>query len=205
MSLEAEIQNKIDAAVADGDEEALRKLLSDLYEPTEHSEKPFDAAIRLRPEIAAEVAELALESDAALNWANRISRAARRVAYQRKTAGVFDGLRIVEEGDSWFQYPLLLDDTIDQLGRDDDKAIFSLSGAGDLLGDMADRREYVEALEKTAAPVLLLSGGGNDLLGGGRFASVLLPYAEDKGPEDLLNLPLLEWSCARRSMPTGGF
>lgn len=192
MSLEAEIQNKIDAAVADGDEEALRKLLSDLYEPTEHSEKPFDAAIRLRPEIAAEVAELALESDAALNWANRISRAARRVAYQRKTAGVFDGLRIVEEGDSWFQYPLLLDDTIDQLGRDDDKAIFSLSGAGDLLGDMADRREYVEALEKTAAPVLLLSGGGNDLLGGGRFASVLLPYAEDKGPEDLLNLPLLE-------------
>lgn len=192
MPIEVEIQHKIDAAVADGDEEALRKLLTDLYEPAEHSEKPFDAAIRLRPEIAAEVSELALESDAALNWANRISRAARWLAYRRKTARGFDGLRIVEQGDSWFQYPLLLDDTIDQLGRDEDKAIFSLSGAGDLLGDMADRREYVEALEKTSARVLLLSGGGNDLLGGGRFASVLLPYAEDKGPEDLLNLPLLE-------------
>lgn len=192
MSIEAEIQRKIDVAVADGDEEALRKLLSDLYEPTEHSEKPFDAAIRLRPEIASKAAELALESDAALNWANRISRAARWLAYRRKTARGFDGLRIVDEGDSWFQYPLLLDDTIDQLGRDEDKAIFSLSGAGDLLGDMADRREYVEALEQTAAPVLLLSGGGNDLLGGGRFASVLLPYAADKGPEELLNLPLLE-------------
>jgi N-acetylmuramoyl-L-alanine amidase len=192
MAIEAEIQSKIDAAVTDGDEEALRKLLSDLYEQAEHSEKPFDASIRLRPEVAAEIADLALESDAAMNWANRISRAARWLAYRRKTARGFDGLRIVEEGDSWFQYPLLLDDTIDQLSRDDDKAIFSLSGAGDLLGDMADRREYVDALQKTAAPVLLLSGGGNDLLGGGRFASVLLPYAKDRPPADLLNMPLLE-------------
>ncbi len=96
MAIEAEIQSKIDAAVTDGDEEALRKLLSDLYEQAEHSEKPFDASIRLRPEVAAEIADLALESDAAMNWANRISRAARWLAYRRKTARGFDGLRIVE-------------------------------------------------------------------------------------------------------------
>ncbi|MDI7865325.1 hypothetical protein MRS76_25870 [Rhizobiaceae bacterium n13] len=133
MSIATEIQGKIESAVADGNEEALRKLLNDLYEPAEQTDKPFDAAIQLRPEIKREIAEVAVESDAAMNWANRIGRATRWLAYLRKTAGGFDGLRIVEEGDSWFQYPLLLDDTIDQLSRDEDKAIFSLSGAGDLL------------------------------------------------------------------------
>lgn len=197
MSIAAEIQRKIDCAVANGDEEALQKLLRDLYEPAEQADKPFDAAIQLRPEIKREIAEIALESDAALNWANRIGRATRWLAYRRKTARGFNGLRIVEEGDSWFQYPLLLDDIIDQLGRDDDKAIFSLSGAGDLLGDMAARREYLEALEQTAAQVMLLSGGGNDLLGGGRFGSFLLPFSEGKTAKDLLNMPLFEVELRR--------
>nr|WP_250814026.1 N-acetylmuramoyl-L-alanine amidase [Neorhizobium tomejilense] len=192
MSIEAEIQSKIDAAVANGDEEALRRLLSELYEPAEHPDKPFDAAIKLRPEFKRQIAELALESDAALNWANRISRAARWLTYRRKTSGPFNGLRIVEEGDSWFQYPLLLDDIIDQLGRDSDKAIFSLSGAGDLLSDIAERREYIDALEQTGAPVLLLSGGGNDMLGGGRFEMFLLPFSPGHTAEDLLNVPLVE-------------
>ncbi|OCP05792.1 MULTISPECIES: N-acetylmuramoyl-L-alanine amidase [unclassified Ensifer] len=197
MSIAAEIQRRIDTAVADGDEEALQKLLSELYEPAEQTDKPFDAAIQLKPEIKREIAAVAVESDAAMNWANRISRAARWLAYRRKTSAGFAGLRIVEEGDSWFQYPLLLDDTIDQLSRDDDKAIFSLSGAGDLLGDMAERREYLAALEQTAAQVMLLSGGGNDMLGGGRFASFLLPYAEGKKAKDLLNTPLLEVELRR--------
>lgn len=193
----SEIQGRIDAAVADGDEEALRKLLNDLYEKADESAKPFDAAIQLRPEIKREMAEIALESDAALNWANRISRAARLVAYRRKTALGFGGIRIVEDGDSWFQYPLLLDDIIDQLGRDEDKAIFSLSGAGDLLGDMAARREYLNALDETGAKVMLLSGGGNDILAGGRFSSFLLPFAEGKAPDELLNVPLLEVELRR--------
>lgn len=197
MSIAAEIQRKIDCAVADGDEEALQQLLRDLYEPAEEAAKPFDAAIQLKPAIKREIAEFALESDAALNWANRIGRATRWLAYRRKTAGGFNGVRIVEEGDSWFQYPLLLDDIIDQLGRDDDKAIFSLSGAGDLLGDMAARREYLEALGQTGAQVMLLSGGGNDILGGGRFASFLLPYSDGSKAKDLLNLPLLDVELRR--------
>lgn len=192
MTTDREIQQRIETAVADRDEEALRLLLDELYEPADTPERPFDAAIRLRPGVAADLGTAEVESDAALNWANRISRAARWVAYQSKTASGFKGLRIVDEGDSWFQYPLRLSDTIDQLAQDADKAIFSLSGAGDLLRDMADRREYLAALQQTGAPVMLLSGGGNDILGGGNFERFLLPFEDGKGPKDLLNIPLLE-------------
>jgi N-acetylmuramoyl-L-alanine amidase len=191
MTLEADIQRRIDSAVAQGDEQALNDLLKDLYEPAEHGDKPFDAAIQLRPEVKRELSEIAVESDAALNWANKIARAGRWVAYKAKTAVGFKGLRIVEEGDSWFQYPMLLDDTIDQLSRDADKAIFSLSGAGDLLEDMANRREYLSALQQTSASLMLLSGGGNDILGGGRFGTFLLPYAQGKTAKELLNMPVV--------------
>jgi len=197
MSIAANIQSRIEIAVAEGDQEALRTLLQELYEPADQTDKPFDVAIQLRPDIRAEIAAVAVESDAAMNWANRIARASRWLAYQAKTAAGFDGIRIVDEGDSWFQYPLLLDDTIDQLSRDPDKAVFSLSGAGDLLGAMADRREYLEALEQTGARVMLLSGGGNDMLGEGRFAGFLLPYSDGKTGAELLNMPLVEAELRR--------
>lgn len=192
MATASEIQISIEKAVADRDEEALQALLQRIYEEAESPDKPFDASIQLKPDTASELAQVAVESDAALNWANRISRAKRWIAYQSKTAGGFHGLRIVDEGDSWFQYPLLLEDTIDQLAQDPDKAIFSLSGAGDLLRDMADRREYIAALRQTGAPVLLLSGGGNDILGGGNFERFLLPFQPGKQPGQLLNTALLE-------------
>lgn len=191
MPLAGDIQNRIEAAVASLDRRALDALLRELYEAAPQGENPFDAAIRLRPEVAGELGGLAAESDAALTWANRIARASRLVAYRFKISAGFDGLRIVEEGDSWFQYPLRLDDTIDQLSRDADKAVFSLSGAGDLLRDMASRRDYVGPLQETGARVMLLSGGGNDMLGGGRFANFLLPYAQGKQGAELLNLPML--------------
>ncbi len=192
MSFEADLQQKIDAAVADLDERALEQLLEDHYQKTEEAEKPFDAAIELRPEFRAQLSEAALESDAALNWANRIARARRYVAYQLKRGGGFNGMVIVEEGDSWFQYPLLLDDVIDQLSADPDKAILSLSGAGDLVEDMARRKEYLDALRGSGARVMLLSGGGNDLLGEGRFAKFLLPYKPGATARDVLNFGALE-------------
>lgn len=187
MSYEAELQGRIERAEASRDIQALNTLLAQLYQKADSAPRPFDAAIELRPEIRKKLQDTALEGDAAINWANRIARASRRVAYALKTASGFDGLRIVDEGDSWFQYPLLLEDTIDHLGNDADKAIMSLSAAGDLVDAMAGRREYMQALQDTGARIMLLSGGGNDLLGSGNLSNVLLPYAPGKAPGDLLN------------------
>jgi len=71
---------------------------------------------------------------------------------------------VVSKGDSWFQYPFLLKDVIDQLF--DDYAIYSLGGAGVLVSEMLDQDEIGDAIDRENPDLLFLSGRGNDLLGG---------------------------------------
>ena len=131
---------------------------------------PFSPAIALNPEtveIPATPDENA-RSALLLNSANGIARQHRRSVFYRRLSRGYSGPIIVEEGDSWFQYPILLHDTIDVL--QESYAILSLSGAGDTLANMVARAEYRRAIEETGATILLLSGGGNDLVAGGQLA-----------------------------------
>lgn len=191
-NFEAELQRRVDEAVAANDLATLDRLLRTLYEKADEADRPLDAAIQLRPEFSEKIGEEGLESNLAFTWANRISRAKRRVIYRLKTAGTFNGLKIVSEGDSWWQYPLLLEDVIDHLSRDPDKAIYSLCAAGDLIERMANEKEYILALEETGAELLLLSGGGNDLLGDGALEKILVKYTKGKKPSDLLDAAKLK-------------
>ncbi len=78
---------------------------------------------------------------------------------------------IVSEGDSWFQFPLLIDDVIDHL--EDDFDVWSRGAAGDTLDNMVfgplgdQMNEYLEALDDQRDDVkaFLFSGAGNDVLG----------------------------------------
>jgi hypothetical protein len=90
-----------------------------------------------------------------------------------------EGLRIVAEGDSWFDFPLETDiiDHLRDLGHD----VTSVARRSDLLEQMVytrlDRRRRPDRegsdpldilsaiIQKTEADVFLFSGGGNDLLG----------------------------------------
>jgi N-acetylmuramoyl-L-alanine amidase len=191
-NFEAELQQRVDEAVAANDMATLDRLLYELYEKADEADRPLDAAIELRPEYRARISDAGLESNAAFTWANRIARAKRRVAYRIKTANGFSGMKIVSEGDSWWQYPLLLEDVIDHLSGDPDKAIFSLCAAGDLVERMATEKEYVLALEETGAELMLLSGGGNDLLGDGALERVLVKFTKGKKPGDLLDASKLK-------------
>jgi hypothetical protein len=67
-------------------------------------------------------------------WFNALARECRQKKYQEKIASGFSGVKIVSEGDSWFQFPFLLKDVIDWLS--DDYAIWSLDAAGDTLANM---------------------------------------------------------------------
>lgn len=106
-----------------------------------------------------------------LNSLNDICRFRRRHRFNHKVAdAAYTGPIILSEGDSWFQYPLLLKDIIDWLSED--YAIRSLGAAGDTLDNMLAEGECFTELQKLIdhhlrPSIFLLSAGGNDVLGGG--------------------------------------
>lgn len=121
------------------------------------------------------------ESAMALASLNGVSRWRRQVRYARKIRN-WSGLKVVAEGDSWFQYPFLIQDVIDHLF--DDWAIYDVSAAGDLLQDMTRQDEVTAAVLSQKPDLLLLSGGGNDLLGGGQLVRYLRPHAAGMSAAD---------------------
>ena len=88
----------------------------------------------------------------------------RVAAYEEKIDGGWKGLKLLAEGDSWFLYPILLRDIIDNLS--DDYAIYSVAAAGDTLENMLRNAAQLEAkIKDHNFNGLLLSAGGNDIAG----------------------------------------
>ncbi|CDZ68157.1 Hypothetical protein NGAL_HAMBI2605_64410 [Neorhizobium galegae bv. orientalis] len=142
------------------------------------------ASQAFRPSVVINPARVRLEgteSAMALASLNGLSRWRRQMRYRAKI-GSWKGLRVLDEGDSWHQYPFLLDEIVDQLF--DRWAIYSLSGAGDLLSDMAKQDELTAAIVAERPDVVILSGGGNDLLGDGRLSRYLLQHEGGMEPAD---------------------
>ncbi len=129
-----------------------------------------------------------LEGAFMLNTFNSLSRSRRNRKYRRRIKD-WDGVRIVAEGDSWFQYPLILKDTIDQLiDRDNFQyAIYGLSEAGDLLSNILREDEISEALNRENPDVFLISGGGNDMVGDGRMATMVHEFSANRKAENYPN------------------
>lgn len=140
----------------------------------------FRPVVRANPAL---VGAPAAEAAVALASLNGIARWRRRQHYRRKLQD-WTGLRIVSEGDSWFQYPFLLTDVIDWLSVP--FAILSLDAAGDLLSDMVRQGELITAVVEERPHAVLLSGGGNDLLGGSNLARALLSFEPGRMPDAYL-------------------
>jgi hypothetical protein len=118
---------------------------------------------------------LRTESDATtggLGIFNRYTTRRRQKAYFNKINAGFvgeDGHKvIVAEGDSWFQF--FGRDVINWLERFKTYAIFSIAYAGDWLANILFEEKYVEELSIHKPSAFLVSGGGNDLVGGDRLA-----------------------------------
>lgn len=168
------------------DPEADEAELSKYFMLDEEASRPFSPRFVLNPDTVSipEGTEGLERSAAAMNGANWFARMNRRGKFFKKLKGGYSGPIIVSEGDSWFQYPLLLTDTIDWLMKD--FAVRSLGAAGDLLKDIADKQEYLKAIKNNNAEILLLSGGGNDLVASGALASHLEAFDSNLMPEDYL-------------------
>lgn len=151
----------------------------------EKSSEAFAPIIIPNPEL---IEDNGLEGAFALNSFNKLARWRRNARYRRRIKN-WDGVRIVAEGDSWFQYPLLLKDTIDQLCDLENfkYAIYGLSEAGDLLSNIVSEDEITEAIERENPDVLLISGGGNDMVGNGRMSTLVHKFSANRLPENYPN------------------
>ncbi|NEK17467.1 caspase family protein [Rhizobium leguminosarum] len=145
--------------------------------------KPFSPALAFNPETVqiAKTPEEGQRSAELLNSANQLARLRRQFAFNsRIREGSYRGPILVSEGDSWFQYPFLLEDVIDQLMPK--YAIYSLDAAGDTLSNMLKEKEYLKALTDIRASIFLFSGGGNDVVAGGNLAAHLRDFDDKLSP-----------------------
>jgi hypothetical protein len=111
---------------------------------------------------------------------NALVRLLRRGQFEMKLLGNYKGPIIVAEGDSWFTYP-----NLDVVGALNDKyAISHLAAAGDTLTQMLSQDEYLHEVHRVGAQILLLSGGGNDALGGGDLKAHLRPFDKSLTPAE---------------------
>jgi hypothetical protein len=124
----------------------------------------------------------AAEGQVLSDWANSLSLLRRQDAFRARLANGDGRPVLVSEGDSWFQFPIFLDDVVDQLSNRFN--IWSVDAAGDTLQNMIlDNAEYMQALRQNAGTVkaFLLSGAGNDVVGEDRsgrpmLAELLRPF-----------------------------
>jgi lysophospholipase L1-like esterase len=116
--------------------------------------------------------------------ANWWARRQRNKYYDQVKKRFPDRLRIVSEGDSWFQHPLVLD-IIDHLSRV--YAIYCVSAAGDTLRNYLSNEKnngeyFLDALDEPQPSFFLISGGGNDILGS-QFRGFLADNPDESSPE----------------------
>ncbi|MDX8528045.1 hypothetical protein RFM68_26555 [Mesorhizobium sp. MSK_1335] len=128
---------------------------------------PFAPRVAPDPDKVYLTAEGQLDIQSAVDWGNAISRWRRHQAFN---LAITDGVRkpvLVSEGDSWFQFPLLIEDVVDHLGKD--YLIWSLDAGGDTADNMINQNpEYMPNLQAQKANHVkgyMFSGAGNDILG----------------------------------------
>ena len=136
---------------------------------------PFDPRVVPDPARVAMDATAEFRVESAMRWANSICRWRRQRRFEARIAAGERLPVLVSEGDSWFQFPFLLDDVVDCLGTD--HLIWSLDAAGDTAENMVRRKpEYLAGLRERRADVaaFLFSAAGNDVIGEDEFGEPVL-------------------------------
>jgi N-acetylmuramoyl-L-alanine amidase len=135
------------------------------YSRIEKGEGGFDFKIVPDPEkVKLELEDLEFEN--AMQIGNGLSRFRRQAQFRRRKSSGSKLPVLVAEGDSWFEFPLLVREIIDQL--ENDYLIWSIGAAGDTAQNMVyGRAEYPKALEDLRQDVrgFLFSAAGNDIIG----------------------------------------
>jgi hypothetical protein len=111
-----------------------------------------------------------------LGFLNRIGRNKKNRKFKRqlRKPGFREGKKvIVAEGDSWFEYPVFIKDIIDWIIDKTNYPVYSLAYGGDWIANILYEEQYINELSLYQPEVFLISGGGNDIVGGSRLAKLV--------------------------------
>jgi hypothetical protein len=129
--------------------------------------RPFAPVLQVdRDKVVLEpIDEFRVQGAFAMNWANGVSRLRRQLRFDRRRAFGEKLPLVTAEGDSWFEFPIMLSDVVDQV--DHSYLVWSVAAAGDTVQNMlATEPEYLEAIRRNAVPkTFMFSGAGNDIVG----------------------------------------
>ncbi|MCB0628652.1 MAG: caspase family protein [Saprospiraceae bacterium] len=94
---------------------------------------------------------------------NSLDNLRRRRKFKKARLTMTDKPVIVAEGDSWFLYPFLVKDILDYVMLE--FPVLSLAAAGDELENYKADGELLETVAEVRPKFVLISGGGNDIIG----------------------------------------
>ncbi len=98
-----------------------------------------------------------------MNLGNFLDDFRRKRKFNKARKRLTDRPIIVAEGDSWFLYPLLVKDIVDNVMRD--FPVRSLAWAGDTLQNYKKSGQLLKKVNKLRPKYVMISGGGNDIIG----------------------------------------
>lgn len=127
-----------------------------------------------------------------IGYLNRLSNKARKSKFARKIKkrNEKNDVMIYAEGDSWFQFPYFITDVIDWLNKEPHYHIYCDSSASDWFTNILYESQIIPALSTFKPEFLLISGGGNDLVGDYKLAHMISTSGNKpkyKNKQDILN------------------
>lgn len=144
------------------------------------------------------------KSEADIGMIGKLNRRAQKrkndIFFKKIKEGQRNQLKVIlAEGDSWFEFPIYLKDILDNLIHENpDFGVYSLAYGADWLSNIIYEGKYIEDFKIINPDVFLISGGGNDLVGGNRLALMVCLkdsnfYYQDKKEE--INNTIKGYEC----------
>ena len=166
-------------------DEILAPFIKELYFDSERNGNKFELQLKRALDAQSERATDVF----IVKVLNKIYNTVRRSRFRRQFKKT--GPLVIAEGDSWFLFPKPgVKDTIDYLLKN--YRILSLADAGDEISDYLKNGELINKVEKFKPDFVLISGGGNDIVGPEIKEVLNTNYNGGDNFEQLLNVDKFE-------------